>query len=157
MAPVKVSRTGTQYTTSLDDYSFIDVVCFFYWKHIPNEWRMSFNCRWTQETVQTTAARRYSWEIGGRRELGSFDEGWTETDRISRKESKVEGKINSNQGTDLKGLSITQRIMSTHIKDKNRDMKRLRDRKVTRLGAAQAVNCFSLNIWKLEQRRDFFP
>jgi len=51
-------------------------------------------------------------------------EGRTETDRISRSASKVEGKIKSNKGADLKGLSVTQRIMSAHRKDKNKDMKR---------------------------------
>ena len=107
---------------------------------------MSFNCRWTQETVQTTAARRHSWEIGGRRELGNFGKGRTKTSRIARRASEVEGKINSDKGVDLKYMSVTKRIMSAHRKDKNRDIKRLRDRKVTRLGAAQAVNCFSLNI-----------
>ena len=35
-------------------------------------------------------------------------------------------------------------------------MKRLRNRKVTRWGAAQAVYCFSLNIWKLKLTGDFF-
>ena len=79
---------------------------------------MSFNCRWTQETVQTTMARRYSREIGGRRELGSFGKDRTETDRIGRRASEVEGKTNSNKGIDLEGLSVTQWIMSAHRKDK---------------------------------------
>ena len=77
---------------------------------------MSFNCRRLQETIQTTAARRSSWEIGGRKELGSFGEGRTETDRIARRASKIEGKVNSNKGADLKGLSVTQQIMSAHRK-----------------------------------------
>ena len=42
----------------------------------------------------------------------------TETDRISRSTSQVEGKIKSNKGTDLKGLSVTQRILSVRRKDK---------------------------------------
>ena len=63
-------------------------------------------------------ARRYSWEIGGRRELGSFGKGRTETDKITRRASEVEGKTNSNKGTDREGLSVTQRIMSVHRKDK---------------------------------------
>ena len=60
----------------------------------------------------------------GRRELGIFGKGRTETGRIARRASEVEGKTNSNKGTDLEGLSVTQRIMSAHRKDKNRDMKR---------------------------------
>ena len=79
---------------------------------------MSFNCRWTQETVQTTTARRYSWEIGGRRKLGRFGKSRTETYRIARRESEVEGKSNRNKGTDLEGLSVTQQVMSAHRKDK---------------------------------------
>ena len=42
----------------------------------------------------------------------------TETDRISRSASKVKGKIKSNKGTDLKGLSVTQWILSACRKDK---------------------------------------
>ena len=42
----------------------------------------------------------------------------TETDRISRSASQVEGKIKSNKGADLKGLSVTQWILSTRRKDK---------------------------------------
>ena len=79
---------------------------------------MSFDCRWNQETVQTTTVRRYSWEIGGRRKLGSFEKNQTETYRIARRESEVEGKTNSKKGTDLEGLSVTQRVMSAHRKDK---------------------------------------
>ena len=72
--------------------------------------------------------------------------GRTETGRIARRASEVEGKINSHKGADLKYLSVTKWIMSAHRKDKNRDIKCLGDRKFTRLGAAQAVNYFSLNI-----------
>ena len=42
----------------------------------------------------------------------------TETDRTSRGASKVEGKIKINKDEDLKGLLVTQRIMSVHRKDK---------------------------------------
>ena len=62
--------------------------------------------------------RRYSWEIGGRRELGSFGKGQTETNRIARRESEVEGKTNSNKSTDREDLSVTQQIMSAHRKNK---------------------------------------
>ena len=48
-------------------------------------------------------------------------EGGTETNRISRSASKVEGKIKSNKGADQKGLSITQRILSARRKDKKRE------------------------------------
>ena len=41
-----------------------------------------------------------------------------ETDRISRSASKVKGKIKSNKAADLKGLSVTQRILSARKKDK---------------------------------------
>ena len=50
--------------------------------------------------------------------------GRTEADRITRRENVGEDKMNSNKGADLKGLSVTQRIMSVRRKDKNRDMKR---------------------------------
>ena len=43
---------------------------------------------------------------------------------IARRASKVEGEANNDKGTDLKGLSVTQRIMSAHRKDKNKDLKR---------------------------------
>ena len=79
---------------------------------------MSFDCRWTQETVQNTTAQRYSWEIGGRRKLGRFGKSRTETYRIARRASEVEVKTNSNKGADLEGLSVTQRVMSVHRKDK---------------------------------------
>ena len=49
---------------------------------------------------------------------GSVSKDPTETDRISSGVSKVEGKIKSHKGTDLKGLSVTQRIMNAHRKDK---------------------------------------
>ena len=41
-------------------------------------------------------------------------------DRITRRESKVEGKANNDKGADLKGLPVTQQIMSAHRKDKIR-------------------------------------
>ena len=44
-------------------------------------------------------------------------------DRIARRTSKLEGKANSNQGANLKGLSVTQQIMSLCRKDKE-NMKR---------------------------------
>ena len=47
-------------------------------------------------------------EIVGRRELGHFGKGRIKDDRIVRRMSKGERKINSNEGTDLKGLSVTQ-------------------------------------------------
>ena len=39
-------------------------------------------------------------------------------DRIPRRPSKVEGEANNDKGTDLKGLSVTQWIMSAHRKNK---------------------------------------
>ena len=44
--------------------------------------------------------------------------GRTETGRIARRASEVEGKINSDKGADLKDMSVTKRIMSVHRKDK---------------------------------------
>ena len=38
-------------------------------------------------------------------------------DRISRKAGKVKDEIESNKGTDLKGPSVTQLIMSLHRKN----------------------------------------
>ena len=38
-------------------------------------------------------------------------------DRISRSASKVKDEIESNKGSDLKGPSVTQLIMSMHRKD----------------------------------------
>ena len=37
---------------------------------------------------------------------------------IARRENEGEDKMNSNKGTDLKGLSVTQRIMSAYRKYK---------------------------------------
>ena len=42
----------------------------------------------------------------------------TKADGIARRENEGEDKMNSNKGADLKGLSVTQRIMSAHRKDK---------------------------------------
>ena len=50
--------------------------------------------------------------------MGSFGKGRTETDRIARRASEVEGKTNSKKGIDLEGLSVTEWIMSAHRKDK---------------------------------------
>ena len=50
--------------------------------------------------------------------MGSFGKGLNETDMMIRRESEVEGKTNSNKGADLEVLSVTQRIMSAHRKDK---------------------------------------
>ena len=72
--------------------------------------------------------------------------GQTEADGIARRENEGEDKMNINKGTDLKGLSVTQRIMSTHRKDKNGDMKRLGGPKGHTLGEARAFNRLSLNI-----------
>ena len=45
-------------------------------------------------------------------------------DKIARRTSRLEGKANSDKGANLKGLSVTQQIMSLDRKDKNKDMKR---------------------------------
>ena len=79
---------------------------------------MLFTCRWIQETLQIITTQKLSEETSGRRELGSFGKGRTETDRIARRASKVEGKINNDKGVDLKDMSVTKRIMSAHRKDK---------------------------------------
>ena len=55
-------------------------------------------------------------EIVGRRELGRFGKGRIKDNMIARRASKGESKINSNEGADLKGLSVTQQIMSAHRK-----------------------------------------
>ena len=39
-------------------------------------------------------------------------------DMIARRKSKLEGKSNSDKGTNLEGLSVTQQIMSLCRKDK---------------------------------------
>ena len=62
--------------------------------------------------------------------------------RISRGTGKLKNKIESNKGAALKGLSVTQLIMSMRRKYEKRDMKRSKDRKVTRLGGTQAVYYF---------------
>ena len=41
-------------------------------------------------------------------------------DMITRRKSKLEGKANSDKGANLKGLSVTQQIMSLHRKDKEK-------------------------------------
>ena len=70
----------------------------------------------------------------------------TKADGIARRENEGEDKMNSNKGTDLKGLSVTQRIMSAHRKDRNRDMKCLGGPKGHTLGESRAFNRLSLNI-----------
>ena len=55
-------------------------------------------------------------EIVGRRELGHFGKGRIKDERITRRASKGESKINSNEGAYLKGLLVTQQIMSVHRK-----------------------------------------
>ena len=47
-------------------------------------------------------------EIVGRRELGRFGKGRIKYDKIARRVSKGERKINRNKGAYLKGLSVTQ-------------------------------------------------
>ena len=66
--------------------------------------------------------------------------------RISRGMGKVKDIIKSNKGAALKGPSITQLIMRTHRKDENRDMKRSKNRKVTRFGGNPSDLLFCLNI-----------
>ena len=80
--------------------------------------------------------------IGGRRELGSFGKGRTETDRIARRASEVEGKTNSNKGKDWEGLSVTQWIMSAHRKDKSRDVKRFEGPKGHTFGGSPSGQLF---------------
>ena len=41
-------------------------------------------------------------------------------DRIANRTSKLEGKANSDKGANLKGLSVTQQIMSLCRKDKEK-------------------------------------
>ena len=67
-----------------------------------------------------------SWEILGK--------GRTEVDGIARRTNEGEDKMNSNKGADLKGLLVTQWIMSARRKDKNRDMKRFGGTKRSHVG-----------------------
>ena len=78
----------------------------------------------------------------GAKRDGKFGESRDETSRIARRTSGVEDKIQSNKITDLKGLAVTQPIMSMRKKDGKRDMKRSKNRIVTRMGGTQAVYCF---------------
>ena len=80
-----------------------------------------------------------------------------ESGRVARETSEGEDKIKSNNSPDLKGLVVTQLIMSIRRKDERRDMKCSKNRRVTRLGGTQVVCWFCLNIWKLEVTRGFFP
>ena len=73
---------------------------------------------------------------------GPFGEGRAETSRIARRTSGVEDKIESNKSIDLKGLAVTQPIMSMRRKDGKRDMKRSKNRIVTRMEGTQANYCF---------------
>ena len=63
---------------------------------------MNVNCHLIAEDSRDSVDNRGR-EIVGRRELGFFSKGQIKDDRISRRASKGEIKINSNEGTDLKG------------------------------------------------------
>ena len=76
--------------------------------------------------------------------------------KISRGTGKVKDKIESNKGIALKGPSVTQLIMSMHRKDEKRDMKRSKNRKVTRFGGNQAVYYF-VKYLKVKSDEGFFP
>ena len=67
---------------------------------------MNVNCRLIAEDSRDYLDDRDR-EIVGRRELGHFGKGRIKDDRIARRASKGESKINSNEGVDLKGLSVT--------------------------------------------------
>ena len=63
---------------------------------------MNVNCHLIAEYSRDYSDDRGR-EIVGRRELGRFGKGRIKDDRIARRASKGESKINSNEGTDLKG------------------------------------------------------
>ena len=72
---------------------------------------MNVNCRLIAEDSRD-CSDDCDREIVGRSELGHFGKGRIKYDKISRRASKGERKINSNKGADVKGLSVTQQIMS---------------------------------------------
>ena len=76
---------------------------------------MNVNCHLIAEYSRDCADDRGR-EIVGRREMVRFGKGRIKDDRIARRESKGEIKINSNEGADLKDLSVTLQIMSAHKK-----------------------------------------
>ena len=68
---------------------------------------MNVNCRLIVEDSRDCSDDRGR-EIVGRRELGCFGKVRIKDDRIARRASKGERKINRNKGAYLKGLSVTQ-------------------------------------------------
>ena len=78
---------------------------------------MNVNCRLIAEDSRD-CSDDHDREIVSRRELGRFGKGQIKDDRIVRRANKVKGKIKRNKGADLKGLSVTHRILSACRKDK---------------------------------------
>ena len=93
----------------------------------------------------------------GVEEDGPFGRGRSETNRIIRRTNEGKDKMTGDRGVGRKGPAVTQLIMSIRRKYGERDMKRSKNRKVTRLGGAQMIYCLSLNTGKLEFTGAFFP
>ena len=87
---------------------------------------------------------------------GPFGRGRAETSRIARRTNKGKDKMNGDKGAAQKGLLVTQPIMSMRRKDEERDMKRSRDRKVTRLEEPKSSTIL-FKYSKVRSYRGFFP
>ena len=83
--------------------------------------------------------------------------GRTETDKISRGTGKVEDKIESNKGADLKIPSVTQRIMSTCRKDEKEGYETFEQPKGHTFGGSSNDLLLLFKYWKVKTYRGFFP
>ena len=78
-------------------------------------------------------------------------------DRNSRGTGKVKDKMNSDRDVDLKGPSVTHPIMGVRRKDRKESSETFEGLESHTFGGAQTIYYCSLNMEKLELRRDFFP
>ena len=85
---------------------------------------------------------------------GPFGRGIAETSKIARSTSGIEDKA---VATKAQTWKVRQWLTRSWVCAEKKDLKRSRDWRVTRLGAAQTIGCCILNTWKLELRRHFFP
>ena len=78
-------------------------------------------------------------------------------DRVSRGTGKVKDKIESNKGTDLKGPSVTQLIMSLRRKDAKEGYEMLEEPKSHTFGGNPSGLLILFKYLKVRSYKEFFP
>ena len=78
-------------------------------------------------------------------------------DRISRGPGKVEDKIESNKGADLKGSSVTQPIMSLRRKDEKEGYETFKEPKSHTFGGNPSSLLILFKYLKVRSYKGFFP